>query len=555
MHFERPYILWTLFILIVPILLAVFGSPKIKKTTGFLFRTKEESAKRTKELQIKIHIRTICYTLGIVCIIFAAANPFWGSKTFATQKVGSSVSMVFDISWSMNASDISDINDENNFLNAELKSTRLEKAKEYAKNLIFDKNSIDQIPSISVVAAKGNGAILVPVTEDQNAILSAIENLSPLYMSSTGSNIGDGITKAISTFPATEARQGTILVFTDGEEIGGSIEKASIEALNRGINVFFIGFGSKEGCNIFVGEKNAKVHTYLREDEIKKLITTIKEKNSYKKIEFEYIDSTSTEDKNKILQAMYPTIKQDFEEYQQLSYEIKNLSHHNLFIFLAIVFFITGFVITKFKQNIFTSTGLFIFMILGSFFINSCTVGLGQTITLLQGSYFWHQGNFQKAQVKFLQSLNEAQDTDNQILAEYAIYGLGCSYAMQNEEIAAFQRLHSVSDKAPEHLKFSANYNLGVLSYSKGNYSQAKDYFKKALEINSKSIEAKINYELSFIQFQKELHKKKNLHNTRKNDSTDSILKNSIFSIIRENDQNIWKNQQTQQNSQDPLDY
>ena len=199
---------------------------------------------------------------------------------------------------------------------------------------------------------------------------------------------------------------------------------------------------------------------------------------------------------------------------------------------------------------IFKSAALIIFLIS----LNSCSATIEQETYILQGSFFWHQGNYQKAEIKFLETLSQANNSNNKLLEQYAILGLGSSYAMQNEEIAAYSRLTSISEDSPDAIKFSSNYNMGVLAFSQGDYKQATEYFKKALLIDSTSVDAKINYELSLKQEQKEIQGSGNREKTA-SAAQKTVLKDTLFSIIRENDQNIWKNHQKEQSPQNSLDY
>ena len=84
-------------------------------------------------------------------IICALAGISWGANLIPVQKNGKAVSMVFDISYSMEAQD------------APESMTRLEAAANYAKEIL------KKIPDVrvSVVLSKGKGTIAIPLTEDK----------------------------------------------------------------------------------------------------------------------------------------------------------------------------------------------------------------------------------------------------------------------------------------------------------------------------------------------------------------------------------------------------
>ena len=88
--------------------------------------------------------------------------------------------------------------------------TRLAATKKYVEMLL------EKLPgvSLSVVAAKGDGVLLSPLTDDRTQTALAIQYASPTIMTSVGTNIGKGLEKAIQSFPPQSAKAGTIIVFT-----------------------------------------------------------------------------------------------------------------------------------------------------------------------------------------------------------------------------------------------------------------------------------------------------------------------------------------------------
>ena len=174
------------------------------------------------KIKKNVIIRLICNVLAFCMLVLAYLGFSWGEYLSPVQKSGVAVSFVFDISNSMLAKDCPQ------------NTSRIEAAAIYAKKLLQHIEST----SVSVVLAKGDGYIAVPLTEDYEAVFSVIDALSPNLMTSKGSNIGAGIDTAISTFPSTQARQGTIVVFTDGEETLYSLEKSLLNAINHGIGVY-----------------------------------------------------------------------------------------------------------------------------------------------------------------------------------------------------------------------------------------------------------------------------------------------------------------------------
>ena len=540
MFFERPQMLLLLITLLIPI---VYIFPKIKQIDSspyFLFKNKKVTRKFVKNMQGMLYVRSILFMLAWFCIIVAFSGPYWGKEIIPIQKNGSAVSFVFDISWSMTAEDV--LQEDSSYI------SRLDASKKYAKSLLLP-NMTDDMVTVSVVLAKGDGYVAVPSTEDHEAVFSVINALSPNLMTSKGSNIGAGIETAISTFPTSQARQGTIIVFTDGEETIISLEKALENAINHGIGVYIVGFGNPKGSQLQLGEN--KITTFLEEGKIQKMISNLKNKTSLYNIPLYY--SKFDDNNYELLKILYP---KDFnlQESYQNGYEVKKVPRHNLFILIAIILFVLGMFISYRKISLSKIASVSGFLLILMMF-SSCSYNVKESFDLLHGNFYWHQKKYQHAQMKYLQILNSSEESDNQELKQYATFALGSSYVMQNEEEAAFQRLESVAPNAPDEIRFASAYNIGVLSYSVGNYEKSIQSFRNALMINPQSIEAKINLELALRQGSKTVQNNKSQVKTASENKEHSVLKDAVFSIIRENEQKQWKSQEKQDEFQSPTDY
>ncbi len=542
MIFERPQMLLLLFTIFIP-LLYVF--PKIKKLSSsqtFLYKNKSETQKNIKKIQTSLYFRSSLFLLSWICLIIAFAGPYWGTEVAQVQKNGNAVSFVFDISWSMTAQDV--IQDDESY------RTRLEAAGDYAKSLLLP-NKIDDMVAVSVVLAKGDGYVAVPLTEDHEAVFSVINALSPNLMTSKGTNIGAGIETAISAFPTSQARQCTIVLFTDGEETIQSLEKSLESAINHGIGVYIVGFGNAKGTKLQLGEN--QITSFLEEEKLETLILGLKKKTSLFNIPLFYINSDSKQGKIDLLKTLYP---KDFnlKTTYQTGYEIKKVSRYNLFIFMALILFFLGICISYKKIRISQISSTSIILLILTLF-SSCSQNVKDSFNILQGNIYWHQKKYQQAEVEFLQTLNSSEETDNNEIKQYAIYGLGSSYVMQNEEVAALSRLESINPDAPIELKFASYYNIGVLSYSVGNYEKAIQSFKEALLLNPQSVDSKINLELALRQGSKNVREGTSQVKTASETKENSVIKDAVFSIIRENEQQQWKNQEINEEIQSPTDY
>ena len=174
---------------------------------------------------------------------------------------------------------------------------------------------------------------------------------------------------------------------------------------------------------------------------------------------------------------------------------------------------------------------------------------------MLEGTFFWHQGKYQKAISGFMEAMDIAAATSQDELLQYSTYGLASTYIMQGETDAALNRLQELSPDAPRSLTFSALYNTGVISYNQGKYQEAATLFRKALEIDSSNLDAKINLELSLGQNSRQSTASSQELIPVQEQAVDDIAGATLFSLIREQEQNRWKNQQNHDDEPSGDDY
>jgi Ca-activated chloride channel family protein len=189
------------------------------------------------------------FMLGLSLLLFGLARP---QMTVELPRVEGTVILAFDVSNSMSADD--------------LEPNRLQASKSATRAFVESQPSTIRI---GVVAFGGSGLVIQTPTDDQAAILSAIERLSP----QGGTSLGEGIFtslnaiagKALSIEQAMTEDGGAealriddyssavVLLLTDGEntELPDPIEIAQLAA-EAGVRVYTIGIGSTEGAVIEV---------------------------------------------------------------------------------------------------------------------------------------------------------------------------------------------------------------------------------------------------------------------------------------------------------------
>ena len=536
---ERPWALYGLLLIVPPLVYSAFT---YKRTFSLLMKSAKN--KKTKEyirMRKRIFARVVLRAAAWCMMIFAMAGISWGTVSTPVQKNGNAIAMVFDISYSMTARDC-----PNNL-------TRLEAVASYTNDLL---DKTEGIPA-SAILAKGNGIVAVPLTEDTESIRSLLSILSPKLMSSAGSNLGEGINAALKSFPKNISNAPVIWLFTDGEESDSGLESALGTALKKGVSVVIIGFGEERETEIYAGDGKTLVKTALRSDKIKQRAREANKKNlggqGFSFIQgatVQFVDATELGSARKVLSSVKSG---DGGEKIAMSYEMQPVDRHLFFIALGIVFFVLSFFASEFSLRGFHEK---LALSLVALCFCSCSSEFEESKKILSAVWNWNQKQYTEAIAKFTQSLDEAKENNDEIIKQYALYGLSTTYLMQNENAAALEKINELSGNAPNKIKFAAFYNSGIIAQREGDYQKAAELFKNALLVDPSNVRAKINLELSYNQqAQRAKESERQMNGANEISQEESDLQKSVFNRIREKDQQQWKNTQQEQKSASPLDY
>lgn len=213
------------------------------------------------------HVPPALFLSGLAILLIALARP---QAVVSLPRVEGTVILAFDVSGSMAADD--------------LKPTRMEAAKAVARDFVQR-----QPPSvrIGVVAFSDGGFAVQAPTNDQAAILAAINRIAP----QRGTSLGQGIFASLSAIAAeagetarlysnlsptpTPAPPGSnestvVVLLTDGENTGPPDPLAAAQAAaDRGVRVYTVGIGSAAGTTLHVN--GFTVHTRLDEPMLQRI--------------------------------------------------------------------------------------------------------------------------------------------------------------------------------------------------------------------------------------------------------------------------------------------
>ena len=118
------------------------------------------------------------------------------------------------------------------------------------------------------------------------------------------------------------------------------------------------------------------------------------------------------------------------------------------------------------------------------------------------------------------------------------------------------EKFSQISADAPVSVRYGAYYNAGVLAHKNEDYEHAVEYFKKALEVDSTRVDAKINLELSIQSVEVNVqHNQSQALPAAEDNSINQDLEKAVFERIKENDQKQWKNSEASQSDSLADDY
>jgi Ca-activated chloride channel family protein len=267
MTFIWPAMLLSL--LLIPLLVVLYlriqhrRQRLIANFSSLGFEQNEGGRRRTS----RRHIPMVFFLVGLTILLLTLARP---QAVVSLPRVEGTVLLVFDVSGSMAATDLT--------------PTRMEAAKAAARNFVQSQPVSIQI---GVVAFSDSGLSVQVPTNDQAAILAAIDRLSP----ANGTALANGILASLNTIAAMDAEpapnyysklapeptptptpmppgkytSAVIVMLTDGENNEDPDPMAAAQAAaDRGVRIYTVGIGSPAGTTIEVD--GFTIHTQLNED-------------------------------------------------------------------------------------------------------------------------------------------------------------------------------------------------------------------------------------------------------------------------------------------------
>jgi Ca-activated chloride channel family protein len=186
-------------------------------------------------------LKFIFLMLALISIIFAAADPQFGSKLEKVKREGVELIIALDVSNSMLAEDI--------------QPNRLERAKRSISKMIDELRN----DKIGLIIFAGDAYVQVPITADYSAVKMYLETITTDIVPRQGTAIGSAIDMGLRSFDDKSELDKAMIVITDGENHQGNAIEAAKEANDKGIPIHTIGMGSREGAPIPIRKQNGQV--------------------------------------------------------------------------------------------------------------------------------------------------------------------------------------------------------------------------------------------------------------------------------------------------------
>ncbi len=235
-HIEMLWLLAT-----IPVFIATFIYYTRKKRRQLeefgdpdLLRELMPNASRVRPA-VKFSLLMVALTL----LIFAAAQPQYGTKEQTIKRQGIEVMFALDISNSMLAEDVA--------------PNRLERAKQMLSKLI-DKMEDDKI---GVIVFAGESFVQLPITADYVSAKMFLQSIQPDLIKTQGTAIGSAINTCVRSFGDKQSEASRVIILiTDGENHEDDAKAAAQAAKQQGIEIVVVGIGKPEGSPIPVPGTN-----------------------------------------------------------------------------------------------------------------------------------------------------------------------------------------------------------------------------------------------------------------------------------------------------------
>ena len=203
-------------------------------------------------------LKFIFLLLALTSVIFALADPQFGSRLEKVKRKGVELIIALDVSNSMLAEDI--------------EPSRLERAKRAISQMV-DRLHNDKI---GLIVFAGDAYVQVPLTTDYSAVKMYLSSITTDIVPRQGTAIGSAIDLARKSFDPESGLEKALIVITDGENHQGNVVEAASQARKEDVTIHAIGMGSRQGAPIPIRKENGQT-VYQKDQQNNTVISKLDE--------------------------------------------------------------------------------------------------------------------------------------------------------------------------------------------------------------------------------------------------------------------------------------
>ncbi len=174
-------------------------------------------------------IKRIFLLLSFFFSVLALARPQWGFEWREIKRQGLDIYLAVDISKSM--------------LTEDVRPNRLERTKLAIKDLLKSLKG----DRVGLIAFAGESFLICPLTVDYGGFLLSLNDLNEKTISRGGTNMGKAMEEAIKGYEKVPGLNKAVIMITDGDNLEGDPLSVAKKAKEKGIKVYCVGIGTKEG--------------------------------------------------------------------------------------------------------------------------------------------------------------------------------------------------------------------------------------------------------------------------------------------------------------------
>ncbi|MFN7825544.1 MAG: VWA domain-containing protein [Pseudobdellovibrionaceae bacterium] len=259
---QLQHLVWLLLLVGITVYLQKRQGRKLLQAIGPKLMPFLTSSVSNKKRRWKLGLQTAVLLL----MLLAWARPQGGASKQEVKSEGIELVFAVDVSESMLAEDV--------------RPNRLEQAKAEVSRLM------DLMPGnkMGLIAFAGSAQVLSPLTTDPGALKLYVESLSPLSVSSQGTNIADAVQAAAESFrrggvEKDESTQVTrvIIVMSDGEDHEqGALDQAEKLVKEENIRIFSVAYGTEKGAPIPERDAMGFLRGYKKDESGQTVLSTVK---------------------------------------------------------------------------------------------------------------------------------------------------------------------------------------------------------------------------------------------------------------------------------------